>query len=235
VLPSNKHRLAFRVPARVFIPLVLRFGMKLPFYVLSKMLPPVLGIFWRKCMIIQAAMDDFSRRPSGPSLSKTDAATKKRLQVEALFANLGPMVHSTEGAVTGTRIHPALTLVCPQPRRRLMGDFSGKLPHTPSATALPQRRNNLVWYPKDGMGPSKVFDGQLNSLRRRYHHESDRAHGPRGKRRCQPRQARSFHHSLFPVHRRPARGMLSMRVVSPLGFVRFYARSAGGCRERYAL
>jgi len=75
-----------------------------------------------------------------PSPSKTDAATETRLQVEALFANPGLTVHPTKGAVTGTRTHPALTLVCPQPRRRWMGAFSGKLPHIPSATALPQRR-----------------------------------------------------------------------------------------------
>jgi len=55
------------VPARVSVPLVLPFGMKLPLYVLSKVLPPVFGILWRQCMITQATMDDFSRRPSGPS------------------------------------------------------------------------------------------------------------------------------------------------------------------------
>jgi len=171
----------------------------------------------------------------GPSPSKPDAATETRLQVEALFANPGLTMHPTKGAVTGTRTHPALTLVCPQPRRRWMGEFSGKLPHTPSATALPQRRCNLVWYPKDGVGPLKVLDGRLNSLRRRHHHERDRAHGPRGKRRCQPRHARSLHYSLSPVHRRPARGRLSMRIVSALVLVRFYARSAGGRRVRHAL
>jgi len=235
VLPSNKHRIAFRVLARVLVPLVLPFGVKLPLYVLSKVLPPVFGILRRRCMIIQATMYDFSRRPLGPSPSKSDAATETRLQVEALFGNPGLTVHPTKGAVTGTRTHPALTLVCPQPRRRWMGEFSGKLPHTPSATALPPRRYNLVWYPKDGVGPLKVLDGRLNSLRRRHHHERDRAHGPRGKRRCHPRQARSLHCSLFPVHRRPARGGLSMRIVSPLVLVRFYARSAGGRRVRHAL
>ena len=235
MLPSNKHRLSFRVPARVFIPLVLPFGMKLPLYVFCKVLAPVFGILWRPCMIIQATMDDFGRRPSGPSPSQTDAATEARLPVEALFANTGPTVHATKGAVTGTRTHSALTLVCPQPRRRLMGEFSGKLPHIPSATALPQRQNNLVWYPKDGVGPLKVPDGRLDSLRRRHRHERERAHGPRGKRRCQPLQARSLHYSLFPVHRRPARGRLSMRIVSPLVLAGFYARSVGGLRVRYAL
>jgi len=56
----------------------------------------------------------------GASLSKTDAATETRLQVEALFANPGLTVHPTEVAVTGPRILPALTFMCPQPRRRWM-------------------------------------------------------------------------------------------------------------------
>jgi len=81
----------------------------------------------------------------------------------------------------------------------------------------------------------KVLDCRLNSLRRRHHHERDRAHGPRGKRRSRPRQARSLHNGLFPVHRRPARGRQSMRIVSPLVSVRFYSRSTGGGRVLHAL
>jgi len=235
VLPANKHQLSLRVRARVFVLLVLPFVMKLPLYVSSKVLRPVVGILWCQCMIVQATMDDVSRRPSGPLPSKTDAATQTRPQVEARFANLGLMMHTTKDAVTGTRIHPPLPLVCPQPRRCFLGEFSGKLPHTPSATSLPQPRNNLLRYPKDSAGPLKVLDGRLDSQRRRQHHERVKAHGPRGKRRCQPRQARSLHYSLFPVHSRPPRGRQSVRIVSPLVLVRFCSRSAGGRRVRHSL
>ena len=235
MLPANKYQLAFLVSARVFVPLVLPFCMKLPLYGLSTVLRPVVGILWRQCMIIQATMDDFSRRPSGPSPSKIDAATETRLQVEALFANLGLTVHPKKGAVIGTRMHPALPLVCRQPRRRFLGEFSGKLPHTPSKTALPQRRDNLLWYPKDGVGPLTFSVSRLIIQRRRQHHERDRAHGPRGTRRCQPQQACSLHYSYLPFFRGPARGRLAVRIVSPLVLVRFCARSAGGHPVRHAL
>jgi len=55
-----------------------------------------------------------------PSPSKSDAATETRLQVEMLCANPDLTLHPTKGAVTVTRMHPALTLVRPEPRPRWM-------------------------------------------------------------------------------------------------------------------
>ena len=138
MLPANEHRLAFRVSARVFAPPVLPLGMKLSLCVLYKVPQPVVRKMWRQCMIIQATKVEFSRRPSGPSPSKTDAATATRLQVETLCANLGLTVHPTKDAVIDMQIHPELPLVSPQPRRRLLRTVLGKLPNTPSVTALPQ-------------------------------------------------------------------------------------------------
>ena len=125
VLPANKHRLAFHVSARVFAPSVLPLGMKLSLCVLFKVPQPVVRIMWRQCMIIQATKDEFSRRPSGTSPSKTDAATATRLQVETLCANFSLTVQPTKDALIGVRIHPALQPVCPQPRRCLLRTFTG--------------------------------------------------------------------------------------------------------------
>jgi len=138
VLPANEHVLAFRVSARVYAPPAVPLGMKLSLCVLFKVPPPVVRIMCRQCIIIQVTKHEFSRRPSGPSPSQTDAATATRLQVETLCANLSLTVYPTKDALIGMLIHPALPPVCPKPRRRLLRTFREKLPNTPSVTALPQ-------------------------------------------------------------------------------------------------
>ena len=138
MLPANEHVLAFSVSARVCAPQVMPLGMRLSLCVLFKVPPPVVRIMWRQCYITQATKEEFSRRPSGPSPSQTDAATATRLQVETLCANFSLTVQPTKDALIGMRIHPALQPVCPQPRRCLLRTFTGKLPNTPSVTALPQ-------------------------------------------------------------------------------------------------
>ena len=156
MFPANKHWLAFRVLSRAFVPLVLPFGKKLPLYVLSQVLQPVVWILRRQCMIIQATMDNFSRWPSGPSPSKKLTPLRSRTS-----SSRRPSRFRSDGA-RDKRRRPwhvdssGSDTMCPQPRGRFLGVFSGKLPGTTSATALPQRRNNLAWYPKDGAGLSKV-------------------------------------------------------------------------------
>ena len=111
LVPVDQRWLACRVGARVLVPLVLPFGMKLSPYAFTKVLRPVVGALRNQGLAVLAYMDDFGGRPSGPSPSTPDAATATRVRVVALFSSLGLAVQPTKGAVTVTTALPMLGYV----------------------------------------------------------------------------------------------------------------------------
>lgn len=117
--PADQRRLAFRVGNRVFIPLVLPFGLKLAPFVLTKVLRPVVGYLRRMGIAVLAYMDDFCGRPPGKTPDPAAAATKTRLYVLELFRSLGLAVHPTKGEAVGTTTMPILGYVLDTARREI--------------------------------------------------------------------------------------------------------------------
>lgn len=117
--PADQRRLAFRVGNRVFIPLVLPFGLKLAPFVLTKVLRPVVGYLRRKGIAVLAYMDDFCGRPPGKPPDQAEAATKTRVEVLELFRSLGLAVHPTKGEAVGTTRMPILGYVLDTARREI--------------------------------------------------------------------------------------------------------------------
>lgn len=117
--PADQKRLAFRVGNRVFIPLVLPFGLKLAPFVLTKILRPVVGYLRRKGIAVMAYMDDFCGRPPGKPPDQAVAATETRVKVLELFRSLGLSVHPTKGEAVGTTKMSILGYVLDTARREI--------------------------------------------------------------------------------------------------------------------
>lgn len=117
--PADQKRLAFRVGDRVFIPLVLPFGLKLAPFVLTKVLRPVVGYLQRLGIAVLAYMDDFCGRPPGKPPDPAEAATQTRVKVLELFRSLGLAVHPTKGEEVGTTKMPILGYVLDTSKREI--------------------------------------------------------------------------------------------------------------------
>lgn len=118
--PADQRRLAFRVGDRVFLPLVLPFGMKLSPYVFTKTMRPVVAALRHRGLRMIEYIDEFASTAPGPAPSSSAAATATRLWVLDFFASLGIAVHPTKGAVCGTTALPLLGFVVETERRLIL-------------------------------------------------------------------------------------------------------------------
>ena len=118
--PADQRRLAFRVGNRVFLPLVLPFGMKLSPYVFTKVMRPVVAALRLRGMRMLAYLDDFASTAAGAAPSTKSAATAARASALALLGRLGFAVHPLKGAATGTTSLPLLGFVLDTERRLIL-------------------------------------------------------------------------------------------------------------------
>ena len=136
--PVDQRRLAFRVGNRVFLPLVLPFGMKLSPYVFTKVMRPVVAAVSLRGMRMPAYLDDFASTAAGAAPSTKPAATAARACALALLGRLGFAVHPLKGAATGTTSLPLLEFVLDTERRLIL------LPPSRQAAVMTAVRVSLV-------------------------------------------------------------------------------------------
>ena len=117
---ADRLRLAFRIGARVFLPNVLPFGLKMAPWAFTKLMLPVVTVLRRLGFRLISFSDDFGGAPPGSRpCSKTDATAGRRTAL-ALFASLGVQVHAAKGVAIGTQALPLLGFLVHTVRRLIL-------------------------------------------------------------------------------------------------------------------
>jgi len=118
--PADQLRLAFEVGNRVFLPLVLPFGMKLSPYVFAKVMRPVVAALRRRGLRLSAYKEDFAATARSTLPSSPSGATAARVAALELFSSLGISVHLRKRAVSSTTTLPLLGFVLDMERGHLL-------------------------------------------------------------------------------------------------------------------
>jgi len=100
--PTDQRRLAFQVGNRVFLPLVLPFGMMLSPYVFKKVMRSAAAALRRRGLRMLANLDDVGSTAAGAAPSTKSAVTAARACALALTGQLGFPVHPHKRTTTST-------------------------------------------------------------------------------------------------------------------------------------